>query len=111
MGAPTATWFACHLPFMQAVAADDVAAALADVAVGTPVNEWHGRVGRPRTAPSRRTCPKSLKRKTRRTIGDRRRPRTLLWRRGERSIPHAGDDPRIAPTRFEDWLSRSKSHK
>jgi hypothetical protein len=72
---------------VQPIASDDVAAAMADVAVGAPLNGTV-EVGRSRAATSRRTRPTTLERQPRRTSSDYGRPRTQLRRRAERSIPH-----------------------
>ena len=84
---------------MQPIVSDDVAAALADVAVGEPLNGTVELAG-PEPTTSRRTRPAILERKPRRTEGDHRRPRTLLRHRVERSKPHPRRNPRIGPTRF-----------
>jgi uncharacterized protein YbjT (DUF2867 family) len=91
---------------MQPVAADDVAAALADVAVGTPANGMVELAG-----------PEALRldQLARRVLSAKQDPRhvsTDLHARyfgaelNDQSLT-PGDDPRVAPTRFEDWLSRS----
>jgi uncharacterized protein YbjT (DUF2867 family) len=91
---------------VQPEAADDVAATLVDVAVGAPVN---GIVELAGPEPFRLD---ELARRVLRANGD---PREVT------SDPHAryfgaelddrslipGDDARIAPTRFEDWLDRT----
>ena len=51
---------------MQPIVSDDVAAALADVAIEDAA-ERHGRTGRPRTDPHGRTRPTILERKPGRT--------------------------------------------
>jgi uncharacterized protein YbjT (DUF2867 family) len=97
-----------HLPpvLVQPEAADDVAAALADVAVGAPVNGIVELAG-----------PEAFRfdELTRRVLSaqnDPRRVTTDIHARyfgaelGEHSLT-PGDDPRLAPTRFEDWLSQS----
>ena len=91
---------------MQPVASDDVAAALADVAVEEPLNGMV-RAGGSRTDTSRRTRPTILERKPRRTKGDHRRPALYFGIELNDQSLTPGDNPRIGPTRFEDWLSRS----
>jgi uncharacterized protein YbjT (DUF2867 family) len=79
-----------HLPpvLIQPEAADDVAAALADVAVSEPVNGIVELAGPERFR---------LDELARRVLGARLDDHSLT----------PGESPRIAPTRFEDWLSRS----
>jgi uncharacterized protein YbjT (DUF2867 family) len=84
---------------MQPVVSDDVAAALADITLGAPVNR-HGRAGRSRTAPSRRARPAILERKPGRTSGDHGRPRALLRLGVERSISYPGRQPAHRPDAF-----------
>jgi uncharacterized protein YbjT (DUF2867 family) len=91
---------------MQPVAADDVAAALADVAVGRPVNgtvELAGPEPIPLDELGRRVL--SAKQDARRVITD---ANALYYgaKLDDRSLT-PGDNPRIGPTRFADWLSRS----
>jgi uncharacterized protein YbjT (DUF2867 family) len=91
---------------VQPEAADDVAAALADVAVSAPVN---GIVELAGPEPFRFD---ELARRVLSAKNDPRRVTADVHARyfgaelGEHSlIP--GDNPRLAPTRFEDWLSQS----
>jgi uncharacterized protein YbjT (DUF2867 family) len=95
---------------MQPVAAEDVAAALADVAVGTPVNGTVELAG---------PEPLRLDALARRVLSARQDPRQVIAdvharyfgaEVNDQSLTPS-DNPRIAPTRFEDWLSRSQSHK
>jgi uncharacterized protein YbjT (DUF2867 family) len=92
---------------MQPVAADDVAAALADVAVGTPAN---GTVDLAGPEPLRLD---ELARRVLSANRDARHVTTDVHARyfgvelNDRSLT-PGADPRIAPTRFEDWLSQAK---
>ena len=65
---------------MQPIVSDDVAAALADIAVEQPLNGTH-RAGRPRTDPYGRTRPTIPERKPRRTAGDHRLHARLLRHR------------------------------
>jgi uncharacterized protein YbjT (DUF2867 family) len=94
---------------VQPEAADDVAAALADVAVSAPVNGIVELAG-----------PKAfrfdeLARRVLLAKNDPRRVTADVHARyfgaelDERSLT-PGDNPRIAPTRFEDWLSQSAGH-
>ena len=91
---------------VQPVVSDDVAAALADVAVGEPVN---GTVELAGPEPIR------LDELVRRFLSANRDARKVTTdvRAGyfgtavnDQSLT-PGDNPRIGPTRFEDWLSRS----
>lgn len=93
---------------MQPIAADDVAAALADVAVAEPVN---GTVELAGPEPIR------MDEFVRRYLSSMRDPRKVT------ADPHAlyfgtelddrsltpGDNARLGPTRFEEWLNRSTS--
>jgi len=91
---------------MQPMAADDVAAALADVSVGRPLNGTIELAG-----------PEAIRMDelARRFLSAKRDPRrvsTDVHARyygaevDDRSLT-PGSDPRIGPTRFEDWLSHS----
>lgn len=91
---------------VQPEAADDVAAALAVAAVGAPVN------GTVELAGPERFRLDELTRRVLNANGDARwvttdgRARYFGAELDDRSlIP--GDDARIAPTRFEDWLDRT----
>ena len=97
-----------HLPpaRMQPIAADDVAAALADVAVGTPVNgivELAGPEPLPMDALVRRFL--RAHQDTRQVVADVH-ARYFGTELNDQSLT-PGDNARLAPTRFEDWLSRS----
>jgi uncharacterized protein YbjT (DUF2867 family) len=97
-----------HLPpvLVQPEAADDVAAALADVAVSAPVNGIVELAG-----------PEVFRfdELARRVLSDRNDPRQVtadVHARyfGAELDEHSltpGDNPRIAPTRLDDWLSQS----
>ncbi len=95
---------------MQPIAADDVAAALAAVAVGTPVNGIVEVAG-PEPLPM-----DELVRRFLRANRDARKVTTDVHalyfgtELNDQSLT-PGDNPRIAPTRFEDWLSRSIPQK
>ena len=91
---------------MQPIAADDVGGALADVSVGRPLNGTIELAG-----------PEAIRMDelARRFLSAKRDPRqvsTDVHARyfgtevDDRSLT-PGKDPRIAPTRFEDWLSHS----
>jgi uncharacterized protein YbjT (DUF2867 family) len=91
---------------VQPEAADDVAATLADVAVGTPLNDTVELAG-PEVF--------GLDEFARRLLSARDDPRQVTSdvharyfgvELDDRSLT-PGDDARIAPTRFEDWLTKS----
>jgi uncharacterized protein YbjT (DUF2867 family) len=91
---------------VQPVVSDDVAAALADVAVGEPMN---GTVELAGPEPIR------LDELVRRFLSANRDPRKVTTdvharyfgiELNDQSLT-PGENPRIGPTRFEDWLSRS----
>src|SRR4051812_47180155 len=95
---------------MQPLAADDVAAALADVAVGAPLNatvELAGPEAMSIAAFVGRFMAASGDKRT--VIAD---PQALYTGAvmGSRGIA-PGASPRLGPTRFEDWVSRSVSPK
>jgi uncharacterized protein YbjT (DUF2867 family) len=91
---------------VQPEAADDVAATLADVAVGAPLNDTVELAG-----PEAFRLDE-LARRLLSANGDPRQVTVDVHARhfgaevDDRSLT-PGDDARIAPTRFEDWLSRS----
>jgi len=92
--------------FVRPQAADDVASALADVAVGSPLNDTVELAG-----PEAFRLDE-LARRVLKTNGDPREVTTDVHARycgaelNDRSlIP--GDDARVALTRFEEWLDRS----
>jgi len=90
---------------MQPIAADDVAAALADIAVGKPVN---GTIEVAGPEPIRQD---DLVRQFLNATGDARTvitdPKALYYRIpvNDQSLP-PGDNPRLGTTLFEDWLRR-----
>jgi uncharacterized protein YbjT (DUF2867 family) len=95
---------------VQPEAADDVAAALADVAVSAPVN------GTVELAGPERFRLDELARRVLRAHNDPRRVMADVHARyfdaeldDHSLIP--GDNPRIAPTRFADWLSQSTARR
>jgi uncharacterized protein YbjT (DUF2867 family) len=88
---------------MQPIAADDVAAALADISVGRPLNGTIELAG-----------PEGIRMDelARRFLSEKRDPREVSTdvharyygaQVDDRSLT-PGKDPRIGPTRFEDWL-------
>jgi uncharacterized protein YbjT (DUF2867 family) len=93
---------------MQPVVSDDVAAALADITLGAPENGTVEVAG-----------PEQLRldELVRRYLSAKQDPRQVvtdvharyygLGNLNDQSLT-PGDNPRIGPTRFEDWLSRSK---
>ena len=91
---------------MQPIAADDVAAALADVALAAPLN---GTVEVAGPEPIRQD---DLVRRFLKATGDARTviadPQALYYGLAvnDQSLT-PGDHPRFGPTRFADWLSRS----
>jgi uncharacterized protein YbjT (DUF2867 family) len=95
---------------VQPEAADDVAAALAVVAVGAPVN------GAVELAGPERFRLDELTRRVLSANGDARRvtadgsARYFGAQVDDRSLVPS-DDARIAPTRFEDWLSQTMVRK
>jgi len=91
---------------VQPEAADDVAGTLADVAVGAPLNgmvELGGPEAFPLDELARRVL--SAKGDARRVVAD---PHVRYYgaELDDRSLV-PGEDARIAPTRFEDWLAQS----
>lgn len=91
---------------IQPEAADDVAAALADIAVSAPVNATVELAG-----PERFRLDELARRVLRANDDDRVVTADVHARYfGAELDEHSlvpGDSPRIAPTYFEDWLSRS----
>ena len=99
---------AIRLPpvLMQPVASNDVAATLADIVLGAPVN------GMVELAGPERVRMDELVRRFLRATHDTRQVTTDPNAKyfgvtvDDRSLT-PGDDPRIGPTRFDDWLARS----
>jgi len=93
---------------MQPLAADDVAAALAEVAVGAPANGIVEVAG-PESMSLAAFVEKALTASgnTRTVIAD---PQARYYGAvlDDRGLNPDGAKPRIAPTRFEEWLKRSK---
>ncbi len=98
-----------HVPNapMQPIAADDVAAALADVAVGSPVNGVLEVAG-PEALPMAAFVGKALAASgdTRKVVAD---PQARYYGAAldDLGLKPRKANPRIAPTRFEQWLIRS----
>ena len=95
-------------PVLVQPEADDLAAALADVAVGAPVNGTVELFG-----PERFRLDE-LARRVLRANNDPRRVTADVHARyfGAELDEHSltpGDNPRIAPTRFDDWLGQSRA--
>ena len=95
---------------MQPIVSDDVAAALADVAIAEPLNDTVELAG---PEPIRQD---ELVRQFLSATGDARKVITDVHARyygievnDQSLVP--GDNPRLGPTRFEDWLSRSLPQK
>jgi uncharacterized protein YbjT (DUF2867 family) len=93
---------------MQPIAADDVAAALTDVAVGEPVN---GTVEIAGPEPIRMD---EFVRRFLSATGDARKVTTDVHARyfgaeldDQSLVPGHGSSPRLGPTHYEDWLKRS----
>jgi uncharacterized protein YbjT (DUF2867 family) len=95
---------------VQPVASDDVAAALADLAVGPPVN------GTVEVAGSEQFPLDELARAVLAASQDRRQVIADVHARyfgaelSDRSLA-PGDHPRFGPTRFKDWLSHSLAQR
>ena len=91
----------------QPIASDDVAAALAEVVVGAPLNGMVELAG-PERVPLDKLVGRFLS-----LTGDPRQVLTDVHARyfglelNDQSLT-PGNNPRIGPTRFEDWLRRSK---
>ncbi|MFO0847992.1 MAG: SDR family oxidoreductase [Gemmataceae bacterium] len=90
---------------MQPLAADDVTAALADVCGGPPANGVVELAG-PETAPIAEFVGRYLT-----ASGDKRAvvadPKALYSGGPGRPRPRTRANPRLGPTRFEDWASRA----
>jgi uncharacterized protein YbjT (DUF2867 family) len=91
---------------VQPEAADDVASTLADVAVGAPLNDTVELAG-PEAFHLDELARRVLRAKDDpRPVTADAHARYFGAELDDRSLT-PGDDARIAPTRFEDWLSRS----
>jgi uncharacterized protein YbjT (DUF2867 family) len=95
---------------VQPIASDDVAAAMADVTVGAPVNGTVEVAG-----PERARLAELVQRflsanqDARKVITDVHAHYFGVELNDQSLTP--GDNPRMGPTRFEDWLSQSKPQK
>jgi uncharacterized protein YbjT (DUF2867 family) len=95
---------------MQPIAADDVAAAVTDVAVAEPLNGTIQIAG---------PEPIRMDEFVRRFLSATRDPRKVITDvharyfgtelNDQSLVPGPGDKPRLGPTRLDEWLSRSKS--
>src|SRR5262249_3532895 len=93
---------------MQPIAADDVAAALTDVALAEPVNGTVAIAG-PEPIRMNEFVQRFLS-----ATGDARKVTTDVHARyfgaelnDQSLVPGPGDNPRLGPTHYEDWLKRS----
>ncbi|MGH7849917.1 MAG: SDR family oxidoreductase, partial [Thermodesulfobacteriota bacterium] len=92
---------------MQPIVSDDVAAALADIALGAPVSGMVEVAG-----PEKIRLDELVRRyltankDARQVVTDVHARYYGLGNLNDQSLT-PGDNPRIGPTRFEDWLSRS----
>ena len=95
---------------VQPIASDDVAGAMADAAVEAPVNGTIEIAG-PERVPLDQLVGRflSVTQDPRQVVTDAR-ARYFGVELNDQSLT-PGDNPRIAPTRFEDWLSRSTAQK
>lgn len=92
---------------MQPVAADDVAAALADVAVGLPANGILELAG-PESLSIAAFVAKALAASgDKRTVVANPQARYFGAALDARGLTPDGANPRIGPTRFDKWLSRT----
>jgi len=95
---------------VQPIAADDVAAALAELAVGPPLNATVEVAG-PQACPLDKFAQKLLA-----ASGDKRRVIADVHARyfgaqlNDRSLT-PGDNPHVGSIRFEDWLSRTSAQR
>jgi uncharacterized protein YbjT (DUF2867 family) len=100
---------AVRLPpaLMQPLAAEDVVSALAEVVNGKPVNGIVEVAG-PEKIPMAEIVQKAIaaKHDPRKIVTDPSAP-YYGARIDDRSLIPAGPNPKIAPTRFEDWLLRT----
>jgi len=92
---------------MQPIASDDVADTVADVALGAPLNGMVEIAG-PERLPLDELVGRLLnaKRDPRQVVADIH-ARYFGAELNDRSLV-PGDNPRIGPTRFQDWLDRAK---
>jgi uncharacterized protein YbjT (DUF2867 family) len=95
---------------MQPIVSDDVAAALGDVAINAPVNGMIELAG-PELIRQDELVRRflSAKQDARQVVTDVHARYFGIELNDQSLTP--GDNPRIAPTRFEDWLSRSVAQR
>ena len=95
---------------IQPIVSDDVAAALADVVIGAPLNGMVELAG-PERLPLDKLVGRFLSatQDPRQVVTDVHARYFGLELNDQSLIP--GDNPRIGPTRFDDWLSRSRTQK
>src|SRR5260221_3748736 len=95
---------------MQPIVSDDVAAALADVAIAEPLNDTV-QVAGPEPIRMDELIRRFLSAKgdPRKVITDVRALYYGIEVNDQSLVP--GDNPRLGPTRFEDWLSQSIPQK
>jgi uncharacterized protein YbjT (DUF2867 family) len=95
---------------MQPIVSDDVAAALADVAINAPVNGMIELAG-PELIRQDELVRRflSAKQDARQVVTDVHARYFGLELNDQSLTP--GDNPRIGPTRFKDWLSRSVAQR
>ena len=95
---------------MQPIVSDDVAAALADVAINAPVNGMIELAG-PELIRQDELVRRflSAKQDARQVVTDVHARYFGIELNDQSLTP--GDNPRIGPTRFEDWLSRSVAQR
>jgi uncharacterized protein YbjT (DUF2867 family) len=93
---------------VQPIVSDDVAAALAEVTLGTPVNGTVELAG-PERLPLDELVQRflSASQDPRQVVTDVHARYYGIELNDQSLTP--GDNPRIGPTRFEDWLSRSRT--
>jgi uncharacterized protein YbjT (DUF2867 family) len=95
---------------VQPIASDDVAAALADLAVGAPVNGTVEVAG-PELFPLDKLAREVLAaNEDRRQVIADVHARYFGAELNDQSLT-PGDHPRVAPTRFEEWLTRSLAQR
>jgi uncharacterized protein YbjT (DUF2867 family) len=93
---------------MQPLAADDVAAALAEIAVGAPLNGMVELAGPERMSIAEFVGRSMAASGDKRTVIADPQARYTGAAMDERGIA-PGANPRLGPTRFEDWISRSRT--
>jgi uncharacterized protein YbjT (DUF2867 family) len=94
---------------MQPILSDDVAAALADIAVEEPLNGTVELAGPEAIRIDELVRQFLSATKDKRTVTTDVHARYFGTEINDQSLT-PGDNPLIGPTRFEDWLNRSKPH-